>query len=152
MLAKFCLWQEFGILIEFGIRVQNMTWIGKSISDIHPQHVGLETISIYLFNTKGKCGVAFHIWTKYSIDLHVPLLLPCSRKVCNFIELANNHFSLGRRLTYYTSVIIGVVGRLLIMMTSHNYVLFSISAVLGSLTSISIFQAPLIIAMETSEP
>lgn len=60
--------------------------------------------------------------------------------------------SLGRRITFYTSVFIGVAGRILTMITSDNYVLFSISAVLGSLTSISIFQAPLIIAMETSEP
>lgn len=61
-------------------------------------------------------------------------------------------FRFGRRFTFYTSVFISVVGRLMIMSTSNNYVLFSISAVVGSLTSISLFQAPLIIAMETSEP
>lgn len=38
------------------------------------------------------------------------------------------------------------------MGTSFNYFLFAISAIVGGLTSISMFQAPLIIAMETSEP
>lgn len=61
-------------------------------------------------------------------------------------------FSLGRRLTFYFSAIVGFIGSVLIMTTSHNYIIFCISAVMSALTLMSLFQAPLIISMETSDP
>ncbi|XP_055589809.1 organic cation/carnitine transporter 2 isoform X3 [Uranotaenia lowii] len=59
--------------------------------------------------------------------------------------------TLGRRPVFYFSVVIITVGRLISMFTASIYIVFSIAAVLGSLTANSIFQAPLIIAMEVSK-
>ncbi|XP_065079930.1 beta-alanine transporter isoform X1 [Ochlerotatus camptorhynchus] len=59
--------------------------------------------------------------------------------------------TLGRRPVFYFSVIIITAGRLISMFTASIYVVFCMAAVLGSLTSNSIFQAPLIIAMEISK-
>uniref|UniRef100_A0A8D8AUU4 Solute carrier family 22 member 21 n=1 Tax=Culex pipiens TaxID=7175 RepID=A0A8D8AUU4_CULPI len=59
--------------------------------------------------------------------------------------------TLGRRPVFYFSVLIITAGRLISMFTASYYLVFSIAAVLGSLTANSIFQAPLIIAMEISK-
>ncbi|XP_062702203.1 beta-alanine transporter isoform X1 [Aedes albopictus] len=59
--------------------------------------------------------------------------------------------TLGRRPVFYFSVLIITAGRLISMFTASIYVVFCMAAVLGSLTSNSIFQAPLIIAMEVSK-
>nr|XP_040219333.1 beta-alanine transporter [Anopheles coluzzii]XP_040219334.1 beta-alanine transporter [Anopheles coluzzii]XP_040219335.1 beta-alanine transporter [Anopheles coluzzii] len=59
--------------------------------------------------------------------------------------------TLGRRPVFYLSILIITVGRLVSMFTAAYYVVFCIAAVVGSLTAHSIFQAPLIIAMEISK-
>ncbi|XP_055526198.1 beta-alanine transporter isoform X2 [Wyeomyia smithii] len=59
--------------------------------------------------------------------------------------------TLGRRPVFYFSVLIITIGRLISMFTASIYIVFCIAAVLGSLTANSIFQAPLIIAMEISK-
>lgn len=59
--------------------------------------------------------------------------------------------TLGRRPVFYFSVLIITIGRLISMFTASIYIVFCIAAVLGSLTANSIFQAPLIIAMEVSK-
>ncbi|XP_058467365.1 beta-alanine transporter isoform X2 [Malaya genurostris] len=59
--------------------------------------------------------------------------------------------TLGRKPVFYFSVLIITAGRLISMFTASIYIVFCIAAVLGSLTANSIFQAPLIIAMEMSK-
>jgi len=68
-----------------------------------------------------------------------------------YISLMKLCFRLGRKLIFYISLITVVVGRLLTIVTTSNFTLFGIVAILGCLTSNAIFQAPLIIAMETSK-
>ncbi|XP_053670810.1 beta-alanine transporter isoform X2 [Anopheles nili] len=59
--------------------------------------------------------------------------------------------TLGRRPVFYLSVLIITVGRLVSMFTAAYYAVFCVAAVVGSLTAHSIFQAPLIVAMEISK-
>ncbi|XP_050069288.1 beta-alanine transporter [Anopheles maculipalpis] len=59
--------------------------------------------------------------------------------------------TLGRRPVFYLSILIITAGRLVSMFTAAHYVVFCIAAVVGSLTAHSIFQTPLIIAMEISK-
>uniref|UniRef100_A0A182JWC4 Major facilitator superfamily (MFS) profile domain-containing protein n=1 Tax=Anopheles christyi TaxID=43041 RepID=A0A182JWC4_9DIPT len=59
--------------------------------------------------------------------------------------------TLGRRPVFYLSILIITAGRLVSMFTAAYYVVFCIAAVVGSLTAHSIFQAPLIVAMEISK-
>lgn len=67
------------------------------------------------------------------------------------LSLSPSETRLGRRPVFYFSVLIITAGRLISMFTASYYLVFSIAAVLGSLTANSIFQAPLIIAMEISK-
>uniref|UniRef100_A0AAG5CX02 Major facilitator superfamily (MFS) profile domain-containing protein n=1 Tax=Anopheles atroparvus TaxID=41427 RepID=A0AAG5CX02_ANOAO len=59
--------------------------------------------------------------------------------------------TLGRRFVFYVSVLVITAGRLVCMFTAAYYVVFCVAAVLGSMTAHSIFQSPLIIAMEVSK-
>lgn len=59
---------------------------------------------------------------------------------------------LGRRMIYYVSVLILLGGRIATIFTAPWYTMFIIAATFGSLTANSIFQSPLIIALETSKP
>lgn len=67
---------------------------------------------------------------------------------CIFGQLGD---TLGRRPIFYISTIIIIIGRLMSTITSSVYYLFAIASVIGMLTSMSSFMAPLIIAMETSK-
>lgn len=60
-------------------------------------------------------------------------------------------FSFGRRLAFYFSNIFGFFGSVVVMISSHNYVLFCISAMINGVALMSLFQAPLIISLETSD-
>ncbi|XP_026479557.1 carcinine transporter-like [Ctenocephalides felis] len=57
---------------------------------------------------------------------------------------------IGRRPVFYLSLITIVTGRLITAFTSSWFIVFITAAFLGSLTSTSVFQSPLIIAMEIS--
>ncbi|XP_035782320.1 beta-alanine transporter-like [Anopheles albimanus] len=59
--------------------------------------------------------------------------------------------TLGRRPVLIISILVITAGRLVSMFTAAYYVVFCIAAVAGSLTAHSIFQSPLIIAMEISK-
>ncbi|ETN61190.1 mfs transporter [Anopheles darlingi] len=59
--------------------------------------------------------------------------------------------TIGRRPVLIISILVITAGRLVSMFTAAYYVVFCIAAVVGSLTAHSIFQAPLIIAMEISK-
>uniref|UniRef100_A0A182W0H4 Major facilitator superfamily (MFS) profile domain-containing protein n=1 Tax=Anopheles minimus TaxID=112268 RepID=A0A182W0H4_9DIPT len=59
--------------------------------------------------------------------------------------------TLGRLPVFQLSIVIVTVGRLVSMFTAAYYVVFCIAVVVGSLTANSIFQVPLIIAMEISK-
>ncbi|GAB0092473.1 hypothetical protein DMENIID0001_074670 [Sergentomyia squamirostris] len=58
--------------------------------------------------------------------------------------------TIGRRIIYYVSVVMTMSGRILSIFTSSSFLMFTISAVLGSCAANTAFQSPLIIAMETS--
>lgn len=59
---------------------------------------------------------------------------------------------LGRRLVYYASILLLMGGRIATIFAVSHYTMFVVAAAIGSLTANSIFQSPLIIAMETSKP
>lgn len=58
---------------------------------------------------------------------------------------------IGRRPVFYISTIVIIIGRVLTILTTSNYLLFAIASVISMMTSMSIFLSPLIIAMETSK-
>ncbi len=60
-------------------------------------------------------------------------------------------FSLGRRPVFYISVALIIFGRVMSTMTTFIYWLFASAAIIGMLTSATIFTSPLIIAMETGK-
>ncbi|XP_055678172.1 carcinine transporter-like [Lutzomyia longipalpis] len=58
--------------------------------------------------------------------------------------------TIGRRIIYYMSMMLTISGRLLSIVTSSSFLMFSIASILGSCAANTAFQSPLIIAMETS--
>ena len=96
-----------------------------------------------------------HLWpSRRHVSTPPAAAVPCA--VCQLIQLTISPIHpcsprLGRRPVFYLSILIITVGRLVSMFTAAYYVVFCIAAVVGSLTAHSIFQAPLIIAMEISK-
>lgn len=60
--------------------------------------------------------------------------------------------SLGRRVIFYVCILVTVGFRMVTVFSSDYFILFAITCVIDSLGSISIFQGPLVIAMEISNP
>lgn len=58
--------------------------------------------------------------------------------------------SVGRRPIFYISLLIMVVGRVLLIFTASNYMLFSVVTIFGCLTNSCVFSSPMIIATEVS--
>lgn len=66
-----------------------------------------------------------------------------------------HHFSLifryGRKITFYISVALIMIGRVANLFTPSYFLWFAIFSVIGSLCLIALFQAPYVIAIEISE-
>uniref|UniRef100_A0A336MX72 CSON006225 protein n=1 Tax=Culicoides sonorensis TaxID=179676 RepID=A0A336MX72_CULSO len=56
--------------------------------------------------------------------------------------------TLGRRPVFFAGIIITILGRMACLVTSAVYWLFALSSVFGMLTALTLFQSPMVIAME----
>lgn len=56
--------------------------------------------------------------------------------------------TLGRRPVFFSGIVITIMGRIAVLFTSSIYWLFALSSVFGMLTAMTLFQSPMVIAME----
>lgn len=56
--------------------------------------------------------------------------------------------TLGRRPVFFCGIVITILGRIACIFTSSIYWLFALASVFGMLTALTLFQSPLVIAME----
>lgn len=59
--------------------------------------------------------------------------------------------TIGRKAVFYITAVLSVVGRVVSILSTSSFILFAIAAIATSLAVNSIFQSPLVIAMEISQ-